>query len=59
MLDALASSSRRERDLAERYLVSQPEPIVTELLRRALVRERRDVVGGQLRRILDLRAPHE
>lgn len=56
MLDALASTSRRERDLAERWLAADPRPVVTELLRRALARERRAGVEPELRRLLDLRA---
>jgi len=56
MLDALASPSRHERDLAERYLRANHEPVVTELLRRALAREHRDTVADHIRRILDLRS---
>jgi HEAT repeat protein len=55
MLDALAAPSRHERDLAEKYLRASRSPLVTELLRRALARERRDTVADQIRRILDLR----
>jgi HEAT repeat protein len=55
MLDALAAPSRHERDLAESALRTSKPPVVTELLRRALARERRDTVADQIRRILDLR----
>lgn len=56
ILDALASPSRHERDLAEKYLRANHQPVVIELLRRALARERRDTVADQIRRILDLRS---
>jgi HEAT repeat protein len=56
MLSALSSPSRQERDLAERYLLRNETPVVTELLRRALSREGNEAVRNQLRRILDLRA---
>lgn len=56
MLEALGSPARVDRDLAERYLIADSQPIVTELLRRALARDGRDIVQGHLRRILDLKA---
>ncbi len=55
MLGALGAPTRAERDLAEKYMVRNPKPIVTELVRRALAREQRPAVSDQLRRILDLR----
>ena len=55
MLEALASPLRLDRDLADRYLRVAQQPIVTDLLRRALAREQRDPVKNQLRRILDVR----
>ena len=59
LLNALASTERRERDLAEMYLRRSDRPETTELLRRALARESRTPVRDQLRRILDLRAVTE
>ena len=59
MLDALASPSRLDRDLAEAYLRRNRRPIVTSLLRRALARETRDNVRDRLRRILDIRDGHD
>ncbi len=56
MLAALGGATRVERDLAEKYLLHDERPLVTELLRRALAREGRLPVKDQLRRILDLRA---
>ncbi len=59
LLNALGSTERRERDLAEMYLRRSTHPKTTELLRRALSRETRTPVRDQLRRILDLRAAAE
>jgi len=56
MLTALSSASRQDRDLAERYLLRNESPVITELLRRALAREGNESVKNQIRRILDLRA---
>lgn len=55
-LDALASDSAMERDLAVRYLRRDRRAAVTGLLRRALAREERPVVRDLLRKMLDLRA---
>jgi hypothetical protein len=57
--DSLAAASRQERDLAERYLSASKTQTTTELLRRALAREKRDAVRDQLRRILDSRNDNE
>jgi hypothetical protein len=54
-LDALASNSVVERDLAKKYLVKAKTPLATELLRRALAREQRDIPKTLLRDILDRR----
>ncbi len=56
MLDALASQSVRERDLAARYLRKNRSERVTWLLRRALARETRPTPRDMLRKILDLRS---
>jgi HEAT repeat protein len=53
MLDALASPSARERDLAERYLRRDRSDRVTWLLRRALARETREDTRDRLRELLD------
>jgi HEAT repeat protein len=55
-LDALASDSAMERDLAVRYLRRDRRAAVTGLMRRALSREERPVVRDLLRKMLDLRA---
>ncbi len=55
-LDALASTSSMERDLAIRYLRRDRRASVTALLRRALAREERPLVRDSLRKLLDLRA---
>jgi HEAT repeat protein len=55
-LDALASSSAMERDLAVRYLRRDRRAAVTSLMRRALAREERPLVRDLLRKMLDLRA---
>jgi hypothetical protein len=54
-LDALASPSGFERDLAERYLTRAKARKVTWLLRRMLAREGREDVRDRLRAILDER----
>lgn len=54
-LDALGSTSSHERDLAERYLASDPTERVTWLLRRALAREGREDVRDRMRVMLDER----
>jgi hypothetical protein len=54
-LDALASASGFERDLAEGYLTRARERKVTWLLRRMLAREGREDVRDRLRSILDQR----
>jgi hypothetical protein len=56
LLAGLGGNTRAERDLSERYLIHDERPIITELLRRALARERRRDVLGELRRIVDVRA---
>jgi len=55
LLDALASPSVKERDLADRYLARPKDPKVTWLLRRALAREERLDVKDRLRSLLDRR----
>jgi len=55
MLDALSSSSARERGLAERYLHRDRSPRVTWLLRRAFARETRPHTKDMLRKLLDAR----
>jgi len=54
-LDALASPSSHERDLAERYLSRNKDDKVTWLLRRALAREGRVHTRDRLRALLDER----
>ena len=56
MLDAMASSSARERELAVRYLRKNHAERVTWLLRRALSRETRPFTRDLLRKVLDGRA---
>ena len=51
-LNALASPSARERDLAGRYLAKDRAQKVTWLLRRALAREMREDVRDRLRELL-------
>ena len=55
-LDALASSSALERDLAVRYLMKNHRSVVTYVMRRALAREERPAVRDLLRKMLDVRA---
>ncbi len=55
-LDALASPSSMERDLAVKYLRHDRRAAVTGIMRRALAREERPVVRDLLRKMLDLRA---
>ncbi len=54
-LEALASSSSFERELAVRYLTKNRDPRVTWAMRRALAREGRDDVRDRLRALLDER----
>jgi HEAT repeat protein len=54
-LDALASPSAQERDLAQRYLLRNDDKHVTGLLRRALAREGREATRDRLRVLLDER----
>ncbi|RLB59317.1 MAG: hypothetical protein DRI90_15565, partial [Deltaproteobacteria bacterium] len=54
-LDALASPSSHERDLAESYLSRNKDQKVTWLLRRALAREGRIHTRDRLRALLDER----
>ncbi len=54
-LEALASPSVMERELAEVYLRRARDPKVTWLLRRALAREPRDDVRDRLRDLVELR----
>ncbi|MBI4702806.1 MAG: HEAT repeat domain-containing protein [Deltaproteobacteria bacterium] len=54
-LQALASPSGQERDLAARYLAREKGEKVTWLLRRALARQGRDATGDRLRLLLDER----
>ncbi len=54
-LDALASPSSHERDLAEHYLSRNKDQKVTWLLRRALAREGRIHTRDRLRALLDER----
>ena len=55
LLEALASPSVKDRELAERYLKREKDPKVTWLLRRALAREPRADVKDRLRSVLDRR----
>jgi HEAT repeat protein len=57
LLDALASSSTLERDLADAYLRRDERPLVTAVLRRMLARETRESTRDRLRKILDAREP--
>ena len=54
-LDALASPSAYERDLAEAYLEENDDDKLTWVLRRALAREGRDTTRDRLRALLDRR----
>lgn len=54
-LDALASTSSFERELAARYLAKNRDPRVTWAMRRALAREGREDVRDRLRALLDER----
>lgn len=54
-LEALASPSTLERQLAERYLAKNRDTKVTWAMRRALAREEREDVRDRLRSLLDAR----
>ena len=54
-LDALASDSAYERELASRYLAKNHDRKVTFVMRRALAREGRETTRDRLRALLDKR----
>lgn len=54
-LDALASDSAYERELASRYLSDNHDRAVTFVMRRALAREGRETTRDRLRALLDKR----
>ena len=58
-LDALASPSALERDMAVHTLMKNHRPVITYVMRRALAREERPIVRDLLRKMLDQRAGYD